>query len=105
MLDETRENSKGESVMPTYVIEREIPGAGQLSPAELKAISKQSLGIVNELGRGIKWLHTYVAADKMYCIYESPNAELIYEHARCMGIPATVVAEVRTIIDPRTVGD
>jgi hypothetical protein len=88
--------------MPRYVIERDIPGAGQLSPDELRSISKQSVGIVKEVGGGLTWLHTYVADDKMYCIYDSPNAELIYEHARCMGIPATLVAEVRVIIGPST---
>jgi hypothetical protein len=88
--------------MPRYVIERDIPGAGQLSPAELRSISKQSVGIVKEVGGGLTWLHTYVADDKMYCVYDSPNAELIYEHARCMGIPATLVNEVRVIIDPST---
>jgi hypothetical protein len=88
--------------MPKYVIEREIPGAGQLSVAELRAISKQSVGIVKELGQGLTWLHSFVADDKIYCIYESPNQELIQEHARCMGIPANSVLEVRTIIDPTT---
>jgi hypothetical protein len=88
--------------MPKYVIEREIPGAGKLSAVELKAISKQSLGVVKEIGNGLTWLHTYIADDKMYCVYDSPNAELIHEHARCMGIPATVVAEVHNVIGPST---
>ena len=88
--------------MPRYVIEREIPGAGQLSSDELRSISKQSVGIVKEVGGGLTWLHTYVADDKMYCVYDSPSADLIYEHARCMGIPATLVAEVRVIIGPST---
>ena len=90
--------------MPKYVIEREIPGAGQLSPVELRTISKQSVGIVKEIGRGLTWLHTYIASDKMYCVYESPDAALIHEHARCMGIPASTVAEIRTTIDPSTGG-
>jgi hypothetical protein len=90
--------------MPKYVIERVIPGAGQLSPVELQTISKQSVGIVTELGRGLRWLHSYVTDDKIYCVYESPDAELIHEHARCMGIPASTVAEIRTTIDPSTGG-
>lgn len=88
--------------MAKYVIERGIPGAGQLSPAELKSISKQSNAILKELGRGVAWLHSYVADDKMYCVYESPNKELIVEHARCMGIPAAVISEIRVTIDPST---
>jgi hypothetical protein len=105
MLDDTDEMSNREGVMPKYVIEREIPGAGQLSPVELKTIAKQSLGIINELGNGLTWLHTYIASDKMYCVYESPNAELIHEHARCMGIPATLVAEIRAVVGPQTAND
>ena len=88
--------------MPKYVIERQIPGAGQLSPVELRTISKQSVGILNELGSGITWLHSFVTDDKIYCIYDSASVELIHEHARCMGIPANVVAEVRVMIDPTT---
>ena len=88
--------------MPRYVIERPIPGAGQLSAEELRTISKQSNGILKELGQGITWLHSFVTDDKIYCIYESPNADLIREHARCLGIPATVVSEVRRMIDPST---
>ncbi len=88
--------------MPRYVIEREIPGAGQLSAIELRTISKQSVGIIKELGSGLTWLQSFVVDDKIYCIYESPSAELIHEHARCMGIPANFVAEVRVMIDPTT---
>jgi hypothetical protein len=102
MSDDTPEKTNRENAMPRYVIEREIPGAGQLSSDELRSISKQSVSIVKELGQGLTWLHTFVADDKMYCIYDSPNAELVREHARCMGVPATVVAEVRTVIDPST---
>ena len=88
--------------MPKYVIEREIPGAGELSAVELRTMSKQSVGILKELGHGITWLHSFVTDDKIYCLYESPNRELIFEHARCMGAPATSVAEVRVTIDPTT---
>ena len=88
--------------MPKYVIEREIPGAGKLSPVELRTISKQSVEILKELGQGVTWLQSFVTDDKIYCIYESPNEALIHEHARCMGIPASVVAEVRAMTDPTT---
>jgi hypothetical protein len=88
--------------MPRYVIEREVPGVGQLSSAELQAISKQSVSIIDELGQGLVWLQSFVADDKIYCVYDSPNAELIHVHARCMGLPANVVSEVRVIVDPAT---
>jgi hypothetical protein len=91
-----------EGTMPKYVIERRIPGAGQLSPVELRTISKQSVGIVNELGRGLTWLQSFVTDDRIYCIYASPSVELIQEHARCMGIPANAVHEIRTEIGPQT---
>jgi hypothetical protein len=88
--------------MPMYVIEREIPGAGKLSAVELRTISKQSVSIIKELGQGLTWIHSYVVDDKIYCIYESPNADLIHEHARCLGTPANSVLEVRAVIDPST---
>ena len=88
--------------MPRYVIEREIPGAGQLSAAELRAISQKSVGILNELGPGITWIQSYVADDKIYCIYDAPGTAVIHEHARCMGVPASFIAEVRVMIDPTT---
>jgi hypothetical protein len=102
MSHDNHDAPNGEEEMPKYVIERVIPGAGQLSPVELKTISQQSVGILKELGRGIKWLHSYIVDDKIYCIYDSPNTDLIHEHARCMGIPATVVAEVHATISPAT---
>ena len=86
--------------MPKYVIERDIPGAGKLSALELKTIAKQSVGILKEMGGRVVWLHSYVVDDKFYCIYESPNEASILEHARCMGIPANVVAEIRAVVDP-----
>ena len=88
--------------MARYVIERRTPGAGKLSAVELHAIPKQSNGIIAEIGQGLTWLQSFVVDDKIYCIYESPNAELIHEHARCMGIPADSVLEVRAVIDPST---
>lgn len=88
--------------MPKYVIEREIPGAGSLSPETLQAISQKSCGVLNNLGPQIQWVHSYVTDNKIYCIYNAPNEEMVREHARQGGFPANSVAEVRTIIDPTT---
>jgi hypothetical protein len=88
--------------MPKYVIEREIPGAGQLSPAELTAISQKSCSVLRELGPAIQWLQSYVTENKVYCVYIAPSAELIQEHAAAGGFPANVVAEIKTVIDPTT---
>lgn len=88
--------------MPRYVIERAIPGAGQLSPGELRAISQKSCGVLSNLGPQIQWIQSYVTGDKIYCVYLSPNEELIREHARQGGFPADRVSEVTSIIDPVT---
>lgn len=88
--------------MPKYVIERELPGAGSLTPDTLQAISQKSCTVLDGLGSGIQWLQSYVTDDKIYCIYLAPNKELILEHARQGGFPANSVAEVRTVIDPTT---
>jgi hypothetical protein len=88
--------------MPKYVIEREIPGAGKLSPDQLKAISQTSCGVLRKLGSEIQWVHSYVTGDKIYCVYIAPNEELVKEHARQGGFPANSVAEVSTVIDPTT---
>ena len=88
--------------MPKYVIEREIPGAGQLTPQQLQAISQASCGVLRKLGSEIQWVHSYVTGDKIYCIYIAPNAELVLEHARQGGFPANRVSEVSSIIDPTT---
>ncbi len=88
--------------MPKYVIERQIPGAGALTPEELKAISTKSCDVINQLGPRIQWLHSYVTDDKIYCVYIAPNAELVREHARLGGFPANSIASVRTLIDPTT---
>jgi cell division inhibitor SulA len=88
--------------MPRYVIERDIPGAGNLSPQELHAISQKSCDVLQSLGPQIQWQHSYVTADKVYCVYIAPNEELVREHARQGGFPATRVSEVSTIIDPLT---
>ena len=85
-----------------FIIEREIPGAGKLSPEELKGISRQSNGVLKELGPEITWLHSYVAGDKFYCVYTAPNEELVREHAVKGGFPANSVSQVSNIIDPGT---
>jgi Protein of unknown function (DUF4242) len=88
--------------MPKYVIERLVPGAGKMTPTELKALSQRSCNVLNELGPQIQWIHSYVTDNKIYCVYTAPNEELVQEHARLGGFPANHVARVRTIIDPTT---
>ncbi len=88
--------------MPKYVIERDIPGAGKLSAAELAAISQKSCSVLKALGPQIQWVQSYVAPDKVYCIYIAPNEAVIREHARQGGFPANSISEIKTIIDPTT---
>ena len=88
--------------MPKYLIEREIPGAGNLSADQLKAIAQTSCGVLDKMGTQIQWVHSYVTTDKIYCIYIAPNEEMVREHARQGGFPANVVTEVATIIEPVT---
>ncbi len=88
--------------MPKYVIEREIPGAGQLSAEELQGISQKSCDILREMGPEIQWVQSYVTADKVYCVYIAPNSEMIMEHAQKGGFPANSISEVKTMIDPTT---
>ncbi len=88
--------------MPKYVIEREIPGAGQLTKDQLHAISQTSCGVLNKLGPQIQWIESYVTGDKIYCIYRAPNEDMVREHATQGGFPANRVSEVMTIIDPTT---
>ena len=88
--------------MPKYVIEREIPDAGELSTQELQAISQKSCGVLNRMGSQIQWVQSYVTDDKVYCVYIAPNEEMVREHARQGEFPANRVSEVKTIIDPTT---
>lgn len=88
--------------MPRYVIEREIPGAGSLTAEQLKGISQTSCGVLSTMGTQIQWIHSYVAGNKIYCIYIAPNEEMIREHAKQGGFPANSVNEVFTVIDPIT---
>lgn len=86
--------------MPEYVIEREIPGAGTLSEAELREVSLRSLKTLKEMGPQIQWLHSYVTENKVYCVYLAPDENTIREHARKTGIPADRVSAVRRLLDP-----
>ena len=88
--------------MPKFIIEREIPGGGKLTPAELQAISQKSCGVLKELGPQIQWIESYVTDDKVYCVYIAPDEATVREHARQGGFPANRISEVRGIIDPTT---
>jgi len=88
--------------MPKFVIEREIPGAGNLSPQELQAISQTSCGVLQQMGPSIQWVHSYVTGDKVYCVYIAPNEERIREHAQQGGFPANRISEIKSVIDPTT---
>ncbi|TFH79558.1 DUF4242 domain-containing protein [Pseudomonas kribbensis] len=88
--------------MPKFVIEREIPGAGNLSEQELKAVSQTSCQVLRGLGPQVQWLQSYVTADKIYCVYIAPDEELVREHARLGGFPANSVSRVMSVIDPTT---
>lgn len=89
-------------MMKTYLIEREIPGAGKLSSEQLKAISQKSCSVLNDMGPKIQWEHSYVTGDKIFCIYKAENEELIKEHAAKGGFPANNIIEVGSIISPAT---
>lgn len=88
--------------MPKFIVEREMPGAGRLSQDELRAAAQKSVGILHDMGPKIQWLESYVVDDKIYCVYIAPDADLIREHARCGGLPANRVSQVRAIIGPTT---
>jgi len=88
--------------MPKYVIERELPGAGNLSAEELQGISQKSNKVIGELGPDIRWLTSYVTDDKIYCVYAAPDMDIIEEHARCGGFPVTSISKVSAVIDPST---
>ncbi len=90
--------------MQKYIIEREIPGAGKLTAAELQGIAAKSCGVLRELGTSIQWQESYVTDDKIYCVYIAPDEALIREHASHGGFPANRVSAVKTIIDPTTAG-
>ncbi|MFZ0667804.1 MAG: DUF4242 domain-containing protein [Acidimicrobiales bacterium] len=88
--------------MPKYVIERDVPGAGDLSAEELREISQKSNKVISELGPEIRWITSYVTDDKLYCVYVAPDQDIIEEHARCGGFPANRITKVSAVIDPST---
>jgi hypothetical protein len=88
--------------MPKFVIEREIPGAGKLSPAELKAVSQKSCGVLSSLGPSVQWIQSFVTADKLYCIYHASEESLVRRHAELGGFPANKISRVSAVIDPAT---
>jgi len=88
--------------MPKFVIERNIPGAGKFTPEQLRAASQKSVEVLCKLGTAIQWIHSYIAGDKIYCIYLAPSEELIREHARLAGFPADTISRIDTIIEPAT---
>jgi hypothetical protein len=88
--------------MPKFLIEREIPGAGKLSPQELQAISQKSCGVLRGMGPQVQWVQSYVTDDKIYCVYIAPDAKAIREHASQGGFPANVVTRIHSVIDPTT---
>ncbi|MDT8407567.1 MAG: DUF4242 domain-containing protein [Methylococcales bacterium] len=88
--------------MPKFVIERDIPGAGQLTATELQAISQKSCGVLRQMGPAIQWLQSYVTDDKVYCVYIAPDADSIKSHAEQGGFPANRISEIKTMIDPTT---
>ena len=96
------EIAKNKATMKTYVIERSIPGAGALTPEQLKGISQTSCSVLKEMGSAIQWQHSYVTADKIFCVYKAENKELVKEHADKGGFPANSISEVATIISPAT---
>jgi predicted Rdx family selenoprotein len=88
--------------MPKYVIERTVPGAGQMDDAALAAIATKSNEVLRSLGPDVQWLHSYVSDDKITCVYIAANEEIVKEHARCGGFPADAILQVRNTIDPAT---
>jgi hypothetical protein len=88
--------------MPKFVIERDLPGAGKLSPAELQGLSQKSCGVLSSMGPKIQWLQSYVTDDKIYCVYIAPDEATVREHATKGGFPANKVSRIRAMIDPTT---
>jgi cell division inhibitor SulA len=88
--------------MPKYIIERDIPGAGQLTEEQLQGVSRKSCDVLRKLGSEIQWIESYVTDDKLYCVYIAPNEELVREHAKRGGFPANRISQVKQVIDPTT---
>jgi len=94
--------SKDVNTMKTYLIERDIPDAGKLTPVDLKGISQKSCSVLKEMGTKIKWVHSYVTGNKIYCVYQAENEELLREHGRRGGFPVNSITEIATTISPAT---
>jgi len=88
--------------MPKFVIEREIPGAGNMTSTDLQGASQKSCSVLQTLGTDIQWVQSYVTPDKIYCVYLAPSEQLIRQHAEQSGFPANTISEVKAIIDPTT---
>ena len=88
--------------MPKFVIERDIPGAGKMTPMDLKAVSKKSCGVLSSLGPNVQWIQSFVTADKIYCIYHASDESLVRRHAELGGFPANKISQVQSVIDPAT---
>jgi hypothetical protein len=93
-------NNNEDLTMPRYVIERDIPGAGKLTAAELQGISQKSCGVLQKMGGSTQWVESYVTDDKIYCVYIAPNEAAVREHAKLGGFPANKVSQVRSVISP-----
>ena len=93
---------EGRLFMPKFVIEREIPGAGRMTDAEIQGVSQKSCSVLRDMGPQIQWVHSYVTDDKIYCVYVAPNEEAVRKHATQGGFPANRVSRVRSVIDPTT---
>jgi len=104
LLAQTKQNqlSTNNDIMKTYVIERIIPGVGDLTAEELKGVSQTSCIVIKEMGPKIEWQHSYVTGDKVYCVYKAENKGLVEEHAKKSNIPANTISEVATVISPTT---
>jgi len=100
--DNVKSKKEPQTEMKTYVIERNIPGAGQFTPEKLKNISETSCTVLKEMGAGIQWIHSYVTDNKIFCVYKAENIELIKEHAKRGGFPANAIYEVSSVISPAT---
>jgi hypothetical protein len=88
--------------MPKFLIEREVPGASELTPAELRSLSKRSVGVLRQLGPEIQWIESYVPGNNLYCVYVAPDMEMVREHGRLGGFPCNKVSEIKQMIDPTT---
>jgi hypothetical protein len=93
-----------DGTMQKFLIERELPGAGRMSPAEFKQVARKSVNVLRELGTDIQWVHSYVTGDKLYCVYLAEDAEIIREHARLGGFPCNNVSAIECVLDPVSAG-